>query len=160
VRDEDAEDLVQEAMQIVHARLQAGELTDGVLVWSLAVLRNRIGNYYQRRARRAGEEPFEEGRHASGGSPLAEMLEAEMKEQVLVAVEVLAERHPRCGLLFRRILESLSLGGSPGEVTRRALGKLRDDLQGLSSGALYVALHRCRGRLRTILTELEAGGAP
>lgn len=48
---EDAEDLVQETLLTMTARMPAIELQKGLLVWSLGILRNKVGNYY-RRARR------------------------------------------------------------------------------------------------------------
>ena len=47
VREDDLEDLVQDALRIVHQKHGQRQPGPGILVWSLAVLRNVIGNYYQ-----------------------------------------------------------------------------------------------------------------
>ncbi len=48
---EDVEDLVQETMLTMAVKCPQGELRKGLLVWSMGILRRKIGNYY-RRARR------------------------------------------------------------------------------------------------------------
>ncbi len=153
VRADDCEDVVQEALRIVHARLTDRSPERGILIWSLTVLRNVIGNYYQKKARLDRGEPFEERKHAAVatvGFPGREEVDA-----VVEALGRLARREPRCGALFRRILESLDEGGSPREISQRAMARFLEDEGDTSRGALYVALHRCRQRLRDILQQEE-----
>ncbi|MCK4415336.1 MAG: hypothetical protein KAY32_17515 [Candidatus Eisenbacteria sp.] len=160
VREEDREDLVQDALGIVLAKYRRTE-SPSLLPWGLTILRNVIGNYYQRRATREREQSLEErtekGREAQ--VPALEILEQraaqERVERVLAAMESLARRHPRCGQLFRRLLESLQLGGGAREISRRAMAWLRGDLDGATENSLYVALHRCRQQLRRALHDLE-----
>ncbi len=49
---EDAEDLVQETFLTMTSKGLGVELEKGLLVWSMGILRNKVGNYY-RKARRA-----------------------------------------------------------------------------------------------------------
>lgn len=170
VRRDDLEDVVQETLQIVHAKYGNREHQPGMLTWSLAVLRNVIGNYYQKRERLDRGEPFEERLHSAPGSlggqsgagfsiPGSDPL-GEFAQQVLKAISLLAEKEPRCGVLFRKILESLDMGGGQREISRRVMERLREDHPGASRGSLYVALHRCRTRLREIIREMDGSGRP
>jgi DNA-directed RNA polymerase specialized sigma24 family protein len=166
VRAEDVEDVAQEALRIVLARYGRRERAGQVLTWGLAILRNVIGNYYQRREKQTREEPFDERRHPAGtrgAGPIAGPGADggnETWNEVLEAIGRLARREPRCAVLFRRILESLDEGGAPGQVSRRAMERMRADFGAMSRGALYVALHRCRASLRGILQDMGALALP
>ncbi len=157
VRADDVEDVAQEALGIVHAKYARREPTSPVLTWSLAILRNVIGNHYQRRERLARGEPFDERHHPMAIEGGGGIEEEEALREVLEAIDHVARRQARCALLFRRIMESLAEGGTPTEVTHRAMERLRSDFGEMSRGALYVALHRCRVHLRAALAE---AGAP
>lgn len=166
VREDSLEDVVQEALQIVHAKYGERESDRGILVWSLTVLRNVIGNYYQAKERSTRREAVVEDLEilpaaAGSGSTLGWPVEivdgpSEVTERILQAITSLAEQNPRCGSIFQRILESLDLGGGPREVSQRALAAVQRDDPDLSRGSFYTALHRCRARLREILAAMEA----
>jgi RNA polymerase sigma factor (sigma-70 family) len=49
----DAEDLVQDTLLTMVAKCPEGELEKGLLVWSMGILRKKLGNYY-RKAHRTG----------------------------------------------------------------------------------------------------------
>ncbi len=162
VRDDDAQDVVQEALRIVHAKYARRERNGQVLTWGMVILRNVIGNYYQRKEKQALEEPFDERRFPRNagewGTPAqpGPGVESETWREVLEAITLLARQEPRCAMLFRRILESLDEGGAPGKVSRRAMERMRGDFGEMTRGALYVALHRCRASLRAILNDMGA----
>jgi len=162
VRDDDAQDVVQEALRIVHAKYARRERAGPVLTWGMVILRHVIGNYYQRREKRALEEPFDERRWPGGGAGWEAPglpgtgVEGETWHEVLEAISRLARKEPRCAALFRRILESLDEGGTPSEVSHRAMERMRADFGEMSRGSLYVALHRCRANLRAILGDMNA----
>lgn len=156
VRADDVEDVAQEALGIVHAKYAGRGPAGPILTWGLAILRNVIGNYYQRRERQAKGEPFDEGRHLTAVEGYDRREEDQALRDLLAAIDRLARHHARCAVLFRRIMESLAEGGAPTEVTHRAMERMRTDYEAMSPGALYVALHRCRAHLRAILAE---GGA-
>ncbi|HYK89725.1 MAG TPA: sigma-70 family RNA polymerase sigma factor [Acidobacteriota bacterium] len=50
---EDVEDLVQETMLTMTLKCPQGELKKGLLVWSMGILRKKIGNYYRKAQRYA-----------------------------------------------------------------------------------------------------------
>jgi DNA-directed RNA polymerase specialized sigma24 family protein len=153
VRNDDAEDVVQDALRIVAERYGNRAEQVRTLAFSLTVLRNVIGNYYQKRERTDRGQPFDEGLHGYyTDSP--DMV----REQVKKALVILAEEAPRCGLIFEALLESLDLGGGSREVSGRLFEKLQSRLEGITRNAFHVALHRCRDRLRTILEELDHRG--
>jgi RNA polymerase sigma factor (sigma-70 family) len=58
---DDAEDLVQETLLTVAAKCPTRELQKGILVWSMGVLRKKVGNYY-RKARHPAISPEERSR--------------------------------------------------------------------------------------------------
>lgn len=154
VREDDSEDVIQDALQIVHGKYRDRPAGRGILIWSLAVLRNVIGNYYQKRARLGRGEPFDDRRHSptADSDPLLD----QGGEEIFAALQHLSGEQPRCGEFFRRVLASFAEGGDPAQINRRALQKLRRDHPGMSRGSLYVALHRCRKRLREILERGQA----
>ena len=49
--DDDVEDLVQETLLTVTAKCPETELEKGLLVWSMGVLRRKLGNYYRKKWR-------------------------------------------------------------------------------------------------------------
>jgi DNA-directed RNA polymerase specialized sigma24 family protein len=160
VRAEEVEDVVQEALRIVLAR-HATRLPDGgILPWSFTVLRNVIGNAYQRRAREERYQPLDEslGLVTGGGGDPGEALDRSQTLRALArALSELAVRHPRCALLFRAILTSLEEGGGPHAVSSRARALVREELPEMSEASFHVALHRCRARLREHFRALDPG---
>lgn len=160
VRADDVEDVTQEALGIVLAKYAARGASGRVLTWGLAILRNVIGNHYQRRERLARGEPFDERRHTDGpgGGAVPAARDGgegeEILRETLAAIDRLSRDEARCAALFGRILESLAEGGTAAEMTHRALERMRADFGELSRGALYVALHRCRASLRAILADM------
>ncbi len=157
VQPDHLEDLVQEALQIVLRKGREQQRTENVLIWSLTILRNVIGNHYQARKR-------ENERMATGEMLLDQLTdEAAPPDQFAgsdsgleQALARLAEKYPRCGKIFAAILESLETGGGPREVSQRALAKVQRQTPDLTRGGFYTALHRCRSQLRALL-EKEPG---
>lgn len=164
VRAEELEDVVQEALRVVLLRYASRPPISGVLPWSFVVLRNVIGNAYQRRRRLEMTRPLEESLPlaiaVTAGTAGADPLEVlDRSETLLVlerALETLAHRYPRCALLFRALLRSLDEGGGTHEISTRALALVRQELPDMNPENFYVALHRCRARLRE---QFRAAGA-
>ncbi len=168
VRGEEIEDVVQDALRVVHGKYAGRATKVAILPWSLVVLRHVIGNYYQRERRRrrtmAGDlEEVGAGALQEAAppwtDPLGEVQMSDLIQRVVQAMDLLDRSYPRCGALMRRLLESFARGGTPREISSRALEMARPDFPGLTPGNLYVTLHRCRARLRELLERLEGSGA-
>lgn len=152
VQPDHLEDLVQEALQIVLRKARDQRRSEQVLVWSLTILRNVIGNHYQARKR-------EQERMATGEHILDNLADPttgpDFLEQGNPALEAalrqLAERFPRCGRIFSAILASLEQGGGPREISQRALASVQRRIPEMTRGGFYTALHRCRSQLRALL---------
>ncbi len=164
VSEDDLEDLVQDALQIVHRKHGQRPPGPGILVWGLAVLRNVIGNYYQARERASRQVPFEDRaedlasiRHGGEAGPDTVLDFSEASAQIQTAITRLARHDRRCGRIFRRILESLAEAEGTRDISQRAIEKVRRDYPDMSRGSVYVALHRCRSRLRDIIQDMEEG---
>jgi len=141
-----ADDLVQDAMEIILKRgVQVGsfDTPDGLppLVWCLQVLRNVIGNYYQRTRTlsRRGPVPLDEvSEPAAGPTPLAALESGDAVRTILDTIDTMGPRDADCA----RYLRTLIAGVSPAELART---------EGVDPMALYKRLYRCRIKLRTIL---------
>jgi RNA polymerase sigma factor (sigma-70 family) len=151
---EAAEDVVQEAMIIVHEKCNGrstGDRVDGVplLAWCLQVLRNVIGNYYQRertrsRASRADGDLYPKVVEFTSGTPSPTPIEAlerrELGRRLRDAIDAIPDESARCRKYLRRLLE----GAEPGELALE---------EGVTQSAFYNRLHRCRQKLRMMLEE-------
>ena len=73
------------------------------------------------------------------------------------AVAELARRSPRCGDIFRHILESHERGGGQREISQRAFETVCLEHPDLTRNTFYVALHRCRAQLRSLMDRMETG---
>jgi len=162
VQQDHLEDVVQDTLKIVCDRYGERKPGPGILVWSLTVLRNVIGNHYQARSRERGRLDFvEELPAAAAAEPdaLAGAVLTETRRNLERAIEEVAARFPRCGTILGHLLRSLDRGGSPQEISTRALGAVQREEPDMSRGGFYTALHRCRGRLRDVLVRLEEGAS-
>lgn len=150
VREDDVEDLVQDALRIVHAKYRDRPGAAGLLPWSFAVLRNVVGNHYQARRRERREEPLDEN-VAAGPAVTSELESRERRILLARAIRELGRENPRCETFLRRIIEAFAEGGSTREISTRVWETVQGDDPRLSRGTFYVALHRCRERLRALL---------
>jgi len=108
IRNEhDAEEIAQEALITVVEKFPALDIQKSFLQWAFGILRNKIGNYYQgrdRRARREQGEGEESLRHrpADDWDPLALVAERELGDKL---TRCWARLKPQCrellGLLYR-----------------------------------------------------------
>ena len=162
VQPDHVEDVVQDALRIILGKYRERSRDCGLLVWSLTVLRNVIGNHYQTRRReterttqvedwqRIGEEtPCKDPSGGLDHDETAGLLEN--------AVAELARRSPRCGDIFRHILESHERGGGQREISQRAFETVCLEHPDLTRNTFYVALHRCRAQLRSLMDRMETG---
>ncbi len=166
VREDELEDVVQDALRIALTRYAERPGAGPVLPWGLTVLRNVIGNRYQARRREEGHVELNEealvvdspGYLAGvGENPLADHFGEQLRARVADAIRELGREHSRCAGIFRRILEGLDCDETPDEISRGAMETLQAGEPGVSRGNFYVVLHRCRARLRQLLDDAEPG---
>ena len=154
------EDVVQDTLKIVFAKYGEREPGAGILVWGLTVLRNVIGNYYQSKQRERERLDFVEDLPAAAAvvdDMLAGCEHQELRQTLLEAIGELAERFPRCGKIFHSLLASLEIGGTPNQISGRALQTIQKENPQMTRGSFYTALHRCRASLREILIRKDKG---
>ena len=161
VQPDHAEDVVQEALGVVLRRYDTLPRDRNILLWSLTVLRNVIGNHYQARRRDTDRTvQVDDWRTVPAAAltadPTVDLVGGEAAEMLQRAIGDLARRSPRCGAIFAHILDSVEMGGGPREVSQRALERVQQELPDMSRNTFYVALHRCRAQLRGLLDRMEA----
>ena len=155
-----AEDVVQETLRIVFDRYGEIKQGTGILVWGLTVLRNVIGNHYQALGREKERIDFVEELPrdaATVDDVLGESIMAETTASLLVAIGELGQRFPRCATIFHGLLASLEEGGSPNQVSSRALQTVQKQFPTMNRGSFYTTLHRCRANLRALLESGQEG---
>lgn len=160
VQTDHAEDVVQDALRIVFDRYDKIKPGPGILIWGLTVLRNVIGNHYQARDRERERLDFvdELPRDAAASEdPLGETMLAQTTANLLAAIAELGRRFPRCARLFHGLLDSLEHGGTPNQVSSRALHLVQREDPTLTRGTFYTALHRCRAHLRAVMDHGQEG---
>ncbi len=139
-----AEDLVQDALSIVLEKgVQLGEDVDGrpALAWCFQVLRNTIGNFYQKQRTRSGHSDIDDALDLAGGdTPLEAMETSEVSQLLHETIAGLDTDDDRCGRYLRRLGE----GYSPAEMAVE---------EGLDAAILYRRIYRCRAKLRTLLRQ-------
>ena len=153
VQPDHVEDVVHEALEVILAKFGSLDRDRSLLLWSLTVLRNVIGNHYQ-------TVQVDDWRTVPAAAltddPTARLGDTEAAERIQNAIEELARRSPRCGAIFARILESIEEADGVREISQHALTLVQRDFPDLSRNTFYVALHRCRAQLRGLLDRMEA----
>jgi RNA polymerase sigma factor (sigma-70 family) len=143
-----AEDLVQEALSVVLQRgVRAGsfDTVDGLppLAWSLQVMRNTIGNYYQKaRTLSRHVQPLADHDEVPHGDPTPlDALELDESAGLIrETLEDLGGQDGQCGRYLTRLLDGLS----PADLARS---------EGVEAAAFYRRLYRCRQKFRLLLME-------
>jgi RNA polymerase sigma factor (sigma-70 family) len=160
------EDVVQEALAVIHekgARFgpdgSPGPVRPGPpLPWCFQVLRNVIGNYYQKqRTRERALQPdsmenahiLEELAGREAPTPLESLERIELSQLLEDSIRELAARDAECGRLLRA---ALGRAEPRGESDPHAHGGPRtEENPRASSSTEYVRAFRCRQRLKGIL---------
>lgn len=143
---EAAEDLVQDAMLVIlerGVRVGTFDTVDGLppLVWSLQVMRNVIGNFYQkaRTRERNQQDVGDDTKDPAWSLTPLDFLESDESMRVIhEAIGTLGTGEGKCG----SYLEKLARG--------EGLSKIAQEEQ-LQPMVLYRRLYRCRLKLRAIL---------
>lgn len=141
-----AEDVVQETLRILVEKgvREPGSLVPGgtpALVYGFRVLRNVIGNHYQRERVRAGAREPESAARAVADpapTPLEALASGEAMRIVREALDAMAASDGTCARYLVRLLEGLTPRGLATE-------------ERLEEPVLYRRLYRCRLKLREIL---------
>lgn len=145
---EQLEDLVQDALRIVFEKGWSPGSTDveGLpgLAWCFQVLRNTIGNFYQKRATRHAvhaDDPSGVDRVALDEPTPLESLERQRAARLIEeALGLLATGDRSCAKYLARLLE----GNTPADLAER---------EGVDRAILYRRVYRCRQKLRGLLEE-------
>jgi len=148
VPEDVVEDLTQDALRVVVERglddPRAHDV-DGrpAVAWCLQVLRNTIGNYYQRERTRTTLAPEVEGEPDphTPKAPRTPLESLETRQTVSVLLEAIDEMAGSGGDCAR-YLHELVHGKSPSDIAGAA---------GVAPAAFYRRLYRCRQRLRELL---------
>lgn len=144
---ESVEDVVQDALRVIVQRripdssaVRIDDLPE--LAWCFQVLRNTIGNYYQKTRSRLRWQEQAATRTAAPAppTPLDALESAEATRVILAAMEDMRDDSESCG----RYLERLAAGDSPADLARN---------EGLDPAVLYRRIYRCRHKLRLKLME-------
>jgi RNA polymerase sigma factor (sigma-70 family) len=113
--DHDAEDLVQDTLLTMTCKCPEEDLDKGLLVWSMGILRKKVGNYYRRTQRLtnfSNEEMF--AQKAGAGGWLAAMQESKIHHHELRAIiDVLLDSFPA---REREAMELLLMGMPTHEI--------------------------------------------
>lgn len=141
----EVEDVVQEAMRIIAEKGidRAAEPLEGrpPLAWCFQVLRNTIGNHYQRertRRRWVEDDPDATGVAASP-TPLESLNSARTLSIIEATLADMMHSDPTCAGYLLRIVD----GQRAGELA---------DSESIERGAFYRRLYRCRQKLRELLS--------
>jgi RNA polymerase sigma factor (sigma-70 family) len=113
---DDVEDLVQDTLLTIIAKPPASALEKGLLVWSLGILRNKVGNYYRKSRRYKPlvkiEDLIEKSPYSRSSSPEAKASDTELRT---IINEKIAELPP----CQREVMELLVAGHDPNEIVAR-----------------------------------------
>ncbi len=149
VPEADVEDIVQDALRVVvekHIQGPGSRLVEGAppIAWSFTVLRNTIGNHYQRaRVRQRVHVPLDTAVGAADDlpTPLEALESSDAVERIRRAIAELPPESENCS----RYLLALIEGRSPAELAGE---------EGLEQSVLYRRVYRCRQMLKARLARL------
>lgn len=136
VSDEAVEDLVQDALEIIVRRSrERDEAAVPDLRWCFQILRNVIGNWYQKRR---AHVPLDPEMESSAPDPLARLTVAERTRQVREAMVTLRHERENCA----RWLWALARGSKPRDLAAA---------ESVDANLFYRRVYKCRRRLQEIL---------
>jgi RNA polymerase sigma factor (sigma-70 family) len=147
---DDAEDLVQETLLTVISKRPQSELEKGLLVWSLGILRNKLGNYYRKPNRHVSLSKIETllplpQQQSFSFSPEAN---ASGKELSAIVRNKVAEMPPP----QREVMELLLSGLDPREIISQMQTERRQNV--------INRIHRGRKKLAKELAKYGYGPGP
>jgi RNA polymerase sigma factor (sigma-70 family) len=118
LNETDAEDLVQDTLLTMITKKPAAALRKGPLIWSMGILRNKVGNYYRKVQRSATLDQWEsQARRQNDPFMIANSPEAlALHEELQQIVDNTMEQLPA---LQRQPMELLMAGLNTGEIVRQ-----------------------------------------
>jgi RNA polymerase sigma factor (sigma-70 family) len=146
---EAVDDVVQEALTVVYQKGISITQADSVdelppLAWCFQVLRNMIGNFYQKQRTRSMVSVDDDldrlDAADQGPTPLEALESGEMQRLVREALEVLAHDGSACRHYLLRLLEGIT----PADLASE---------EAIEPAVLYRRIYRCRTKLREILEQ-------
>ena len=140
IGEEDAHDVLQEALMVIDAHLGELESVEGLLAYGHQVLRNKIGNYYRKRDRRKPHHGELDAAPEPSVTIDEELETADLKRLLARAIERLGETRPLC----RTLLDGLCKG--------RSIRDLSEQVR-LRRSQVDDRLFRCRRMLRRVLVD-------
>ena len=140
----DVEDLVQETLLTMISKHPGEELEKGPLVWSMGILRRKVGNYYRKSQRHAplDEKTTPTRQWTSTASPEGKLFHEELKA---IVDEVLAQIPP----FQRQAMELMIAGLNAREIT--------EELHPIRYQNVINRLYRGRKKLAEALTKYGYG---
>ena len=140
----DVEDLVQETLLTMISKHPGAELEKGPLVWSLGILRRKLGNYYRKSQRHAplDEKTAPAQQWISVASPEGKLFHEELKA---IVDEALTQISP----FQRQALELMISGLNAREIT--------EELHPVRYQNVINRLHRGRKKLAEVLAKYGYG---
>lgn len=144
----DAEDLVQDTLLTMLIKYPGAELQKGLLVWSMGILRKKLGNYYRRTRRFT---PFEDKDLAAPHSIRSGLMAASPEASVLhqELQRIIDDALVQFPSTQRQVIELLLAGLESGEIVRQ--------LHPESYQNVINRLHRGRRRLARELARYGYG---
>jgi RNA polymerase sigma factor (sigma-70 family) len=139
VQDE-AEDVVQEMLIVVHNHLSEFKSLRGLLAFAQNVLRKRIGNAYQRRTRDRNLAAVLRGGSLAAYDLVSEWELADLDRVLRQGMEHVSQTCPYCRVVFTCLYEGMSAR----EIRHRL---------GVSQSRLKYMTFRCRQALRAVLLD-------
>ena len=144
----DVEDIVQDTLLTLIRSCPGEELEKGPLVWSMGVLRNKIGNYYRKARYQAGSEEKEE-KLEQCPAETADMVSPEetlINEELISVISGTVERLPQAQ---KTAMKMLIAGLRPHEIAKKMPQERYQ--------TVINYLHRARKKLARELTQYGFG---
>jgi RNA polymerase sigma-70 factor, ECF subfamily len=148
INSNDAEDIVQDTLLTMVVKRPHISLQKGSLIWSMGILRNKVGNYYRKNRRGISIDDLESFTQQQfpekffSPSPEGTIALAELQEIVQDALSRLPDPQ-------RQVMELLLTGLDPGEIVHR--------LSPARYQSIITRLHRGRKKLAQELAKYGYG---
>jgi len=140
VMEEDAPDLVQDALVVIHEHFPDLTSVPRLIAFSNSVLANKIGNYYRKRDRRGKVMTVNDDLCDSGYDLGSEMAATELAWIVERALRIMEDRSPRCRTLLQGLIDGRSIQDLSRQFNR-------------PRARIDEWLFHCRQKLRRLLDE-------